>query len=41
MAALARRVVLLMDGAIVTALRERTPEPARQARVIAATLLGE
>lgn len=37
----ARRIVLLMDGAIVTALRERTPAPAAQAREIAAAMLGD
>ncbi|MFD7728898.1 TetR/AcrR family transcriptional regulator [Kitasatospora phosalacinea] len=39
-AALARRLVLLMDGAIVTALREGTPAPAAEARTIAAALLA-
>ncbi|MFI9817768.1 TetR/AcrR family transcriptional regulator [Saccharothrix variisporea] len=39
-AEVARRVVMLMDGAIVTALRERTVEPARQAREVAALLLS-
>ncbi|MBB4933337.1 AcrR family transcriptional regulator [Lipingzhangella halophila] len=38
-AALAEQFVLLLDGAIVTALRERTAEPARRARAIAASLL--
>ncbi|MEV7010941.1 TetR/AcrR family transcriptional regulator [Streptosporangium sp. NPDC051022] len=38
-AALAPRFVMLMDGAIVTALRERSPGPAERAREIAATLL--
>ncbi|WP_282202026.1 TetR/AcrR family transcriptional regulator [Kitasatospora fiedleri] len=36
---LARRLVLLMDGATVTALREGTPAPAAEAREIAAALL--
>ncbi|WP_328665870.1 TetR/AcrR family transcriptional regulator [Streptomyces sp. NBC_00322] len=36
---LARRFVLLMDGAIVTALRERTPAAANEARTVAAALL--
>lgn len=39
--ALARRFVLLMDGAIVTALRERTTVPAAEARTVAAALLGD
>ncbi|GLW68573.1 TetR family transcriptional regulator [Kitasatospora phosalacinea] len=39
-AALAHRIVLLMDGAIVTALREGTPAPAAEARTIAAALLA-
>ncbi|MFC7216986.1 hypothetical protein ACFQLX_02195 [Streptomyces polyrhachis] len=38
---LARRFVLLMDGAIVTALRERTPAPAAEARAVAAAMLGD
>lgn len=38
--ALARRFVLLMDGAIVTALRERTPEAAGRAREVAEALLA-
>lgn len=38
-AELAEQFVLLMDGATVTALRERTAEPARRAKAIAATLL--
>ncbi|MGW2424318.1 TetR/AcrR family transcriptional regulator [Streptomyces sp. NPDC001709] len=38
--ALARRFVLLMDGAIVTALRERTTAPAAEARAVAAAVLG-
>ncbi|MFE9424725.1 TetR/AcrR family transcriptional regulator [Kitasatospora sp. NPDC006697] len=38
--ALARRFVLLMDGAIVTALRERTTAPAGEARAVAAAVLG-
>ncbi|MEV4334760.1 TetR/AcrR family transcriptional regulator [Streptomyces sp. NPDC049597] len=37
---LARRFVLLMDGAIVTALRERTTAPAHEARDVAAAMLG-
>ena len=37
--ALAPQIVLLMDGATVTALRERTAEPAAQARSMAAGLL--
>ncbi|MFF4041231.1 TetR/AcrR family transcriptional regulator [Streptomyces sp. NPDC001816] len=37
--ALARRFVLLMDGAIVTALRERTSAPAAEARAVAAAML--
>ncbi|POX51178.1 TetR family transcriptional regulator [Streptomyces sp. Ru71] len=37
--ALARRIVLLMDGAIVTALRERTTAPAAEARAVAAAVL--
>ncbi|UXY32343.1 TetR/AcrR family transcriptional regulator [Streptomyces sp. HUAS TT20] len=37
--ALARRLVLLMDGAIVTALRERTTAPAVDARAVAAAIL--
>lgn len=37
---LARRFVLLMDGAIVTALRERTTAPAHEARAVAAAMLG-
>ncbi|WP_214410622.1 TetR/AcrR family transcriptional regulator [Sphaerisporangium fuscum] len=36
---LARRFVLLMDGAIVTALRERTPSPAADARTVAQAML--
>ncbi|MEV4559527.1 TetR/AcrR family transcriptional regulator [Kitasatospora sp. NPDC049285] len=39
-AELSRRLVLLMDGAIVTALREGTTAPAAEARAIAAALLG-
>ncbi|MYS87306.1 TetR/AcrR family transcriptional regulator [Embleya scabrispora] len=35
----ARQFALLMDGAIVTALRERTPTPAARARRLAETLL--
>lgn len=37
--ACARRFVLLMDGAIVTALRERTTAPAAEARAMAAAML--
>jgi AcrR family transcriptional regulator len=37
---LAEQFVLLMDGAIVTAMRERTGEPARRARRIAELLLA-
>ncbi|KAB1142525.1 TetR/AcrR family transcriptional regulator [Streptomyces luteolifulvus] len=36
---LARRFVLLMDGAIVTALRERTPAAANEACTLAAAML--
>ncbi|MFI6581040.1 TetR/AcrR family transcriptional regulator [Embleya sp. NPDC050493] len=36
----ARQFALLMDGAIVTALRERTPAPAARARRLAETLLA-
>ncbi|MEV4188343.1 TetR/AcrR family transcriptional regulator [Streptosporangium canum] len=36
----ARQLVMLMDGAIVTALRERSVVPAEQARAVAATLLA-
>ncbi|MBT2212140.1 MULTISPECIES: TetR/AcrR family transcriptional regulator [Actinomadura] len=39
-AELAEQFVLLLDGAIVTAQRLRTPEPARRARAIAETLLA-
>jgi AcrR family transcriptional regulator len=39
-AALARQFQLLIDGALVTALREGTPEAATRARGIAAALLG-
>ncbi|WP_354643243.1 TetR/AcrR family transcriptional regulator [Kitasatospora camelliae] len=39
-AALAEQLVLLIDGAIVTAVREGTTEPALRARRIAAALLG-
>ncbi|MFB4319318.1 TetR/AcrR family transcriptional regulator [Actinomadura sp. 21ATH] len=39
-AELAAQFVLLLDGAIVTALRLRSPEPARRARAIAETLLN-
>jgi AcrR family transcriptional regulator len=38
--ALAARLVLLVDGAIVTSLRERTPDAANTARGIAALLLA-
>ncbi|KUJ68518.1 TetR family transcriptional regulator [Streptomyces albus subsp. albus] len=38
--ALARTFVLLMDGAIVTALRERTTAPAGEAREAAAAIMG-
>ncbi|GAA2788445.1 TetR/AcrR family transcriptional regulator [Kitasatospora sp. CM 4170] len=38
--ALAEHLVLLIDGAIVTAVREGTTEPARRARRIAAALLA-
>jgi AcrR family transcriptional regulator len=37
---LAPQLVMLMDGAIVTALRERTTEPADQARATAEAVLG-
>jgi AcrR family transcriptional regulator len=39
-AALAEQFMQLIDGAIVTALRERSAEPARRARSMAALLLG-
>lgn len=39
-APLAAQFTLLMDGAIVTALRERTPEAAARARGVAAALLA-
>ncbi|WP_158890466.1 TetR/AcrR family transcriptional regulator [Amycolatopsis anabasis] len=39
-AVLADQFVLLIDGAIITALRERTAEPALRAKAIAAALLG-
>jgi AcrR family transcriptional regulator len=39
--AMAARLVLLVDGAIVTALRERTPAAAEVARGIAEVLLAE
>ena len=39
-AALAPELMLLVDGAIVTALREGTPEPAARAKRIAAALLA-
>ncbi len=39
-AALARQFMLLMDGAIVTALRERAVAPAQQAKAVATALLG-
>ncbi|OLS97650.1 hypothetical protein BJF90_42385 [Pseudonocardia sp. CNS-004] len=38
--ALAARLVLLVDGAIVTAMRERSPAAARVARGIAEMLLA-
>ncbi|WP_331767004.1 TetR family transcriptional regulator [Embleya sp. NBC_00896] len=38
-AAQARQFALLMDGAIVTALRERTPAPATRARRVAEALM--
>ncbi|WP_327657344.1 TetR/AcrR family transcriptional regulator [Streptomyces sp. NBC_00483] len=38
-AELARQFMLLFDGAMVTALRERTPQPARRAKAVAAALL--
>ncbi|MEU7898906.1 TetR/AcrR family transcriptional regulator [Nonomuraea sp. NPDC049152] len=38
---LARELVLLMDGAMVTALRERTTTPAHRARAMAAVLLDQ
>ncbi len=38
--ALARQLLLLMDGATVTALREGAPAPAAEARAIAAVLLA-
>ncbi|MEV7212004.1 TetR/AcrR family transcriptional regulator [Kitasatospora cineracea] len=37
---LARQLLLLMDGATVTALREGTPGPAAEARAMAAALLA-
>ncbi|MFD0905245.1 TetR/AcrR family transcriptional regulator [Actinomadura sediminis] len=40
-AALAEQFMILIDGAIVTALRERGPAPAVRAGRIAARLLGE
>ncbi|MEV3870507.1 TetR/AcrR family transcriptional regulator [Streptomyces sp. NPDC049906] len=39
-AELAAQFMLLVDGAIVTALRERGPGPARRARSVAAALLA-
>jgi AcrR family transcriptional regulator len=39
-AALAPQFALLMDGALVTALRERTPDAAFRARAVAAALLA-
>ncbi|WP_433248269.1 TetR/AcrR family transcriptional regulator [Streptosporangium sp. CA-135522] len=36
---LAGKLALLIDGALVTALRERTPDAAHRARSVAATLL--
>lgn len=38
--AVARQLVMLMDGAIVTALRERTPDAAHRAREVAKVLLS-
>jgi hypothetical protein len=38
--ALAAEFLLLIDGAMVTALRERTPAPAHRAKAIATRLLG-
>lgn len=38
--ALARRFVLLMDGATVTVVRERDAAPLREARAIAAGLMA-
>jgi AcrR family transcriptional regulator len=38
-ARLAQQFILLMDGAIVTSLREGTTEPAERARAVAAALL--
>jgi len=37
---LARQLLLLIDGATVTALHERTNEPMRQAKEIARGMLG-
>jgi len=37
---LAKRFMLLIDGAMVTAYREHSPDPARHARAIAAVLLS-
>jgi len=37
---LAAQLMLLVDGALVTALRERSAEPARRAKAIATALLG-
>ncbi|MCP2167916.1 TetR/AcrR family transcriptional regulator [Goodfellowiella coeruleoviolacea] len=39
-ATLAEQFMLLMDGAMVTALRERTAEPAHRAKAVAAALLA-
>ncbi|MFC9970730.1 TetR/AcrR family transcriptional regulator [Spirillospora sp. NPDC127200] len=37
---LAEQFMILVDGAIITAVRERTGEPARRAKAIASGLLG-
>ena len=39
-AVLAEQFMLLLDGAVVTALRDRSAEPARQAKAVAAALLA-
>jgi hypothetical protein len=39
-AALAEQFQILIDGAIVTAVRENDPAPARRARAVAAALLA-
>ncbi|UQS22042.1 TetR/AcrR family transcriptional regulator [Amycolatopsis thermalba] len=39
-AALAAQLMLLIDGALVTALRERSAEPAHRAKAVATALLG-